>query len=258
MILSTLKRFKKFGYIAVSSNLEAVAADIPALAGEFESWKAVDLVAAYHHPDLGLLIANPKNAVELANFGALRKWELLVIYAGKGDAVTDELCRRAAELALLLFKGGRAKVPPELRKGKFAASTKVKKSAKTAPARKSAVAPPVNTAAVSKGPVQRTPLYSVVVSNELFHNGNVEAWKRIIDSYTDKHPELQVHIYYEGERIFNINSLLVWGKVKNGSTIQFTVSGNEIKDVSKLQRYLTQGASSRFEAFLQTSVRLFV
>ena len=28
-----------------------------------------------------------------------------------------------------------------------------------------------------------TPLYGVVVTNELFHNGNVEAWKKIIESY---------------------------------------------------------------------------
>ncbi|MDR2103259.1 MAG: hypothetical protein LBP42_04045, partial [Treponema sp.] len=99
-----------------------------------------------------------------------------------------------------------------------------------------------------------TPMYSVVVQNELFHNGNVEAWKRIVASYNAKYPELQVYIYYEGERIMDINSLFKWGKVKHGSAIQFAVAGSDIKDVAKLQRYLIQGASNQFEAFLRGSV----
>ena len=293
----------KLRYISLSSNLEAVTADVPALAGEFSKWKGVDLVVAYHHPDLGLLIANPKIAEELANFGMLRKRELLVIYAGKGSGAADENCRKAAELAVSLFEGKKAKVPPELLKGSFAVkalkkteeepgqrsaparakaggrAAKAGKPAKAKPGRSAAsradkaapaakesarVAPPVVTAAapaISKGPMRMTPMYSVVVSNELFHNGNVEAWKRIIASYNAKYPELQVFIYYDGERILDINTLFKWGKVKHGSSIQFAVSGNDIKDVAKMQRYLVQGASSRFEAFLHgpvnTVLRLF-
>jgi hypothetical protein len=119
-----------------------------------------------------------------------------------------------------------------------------------------AAAPVITSAspAISKGPVKMTPMYSVTVTNELFHNGNVEAWKRIISSYNAKYPELQVYIYYEGERILDINSLFKWGKVKHGSAIQFAVAGTEIKDVAKLQRYLVQGASNQFEAFLRGPV----
>jgi len=283
----------KLGYKAVSSNLAAVTADVPALAEEFETWKGVDLVAAYHHPDLGLLIANPKVAEELANFGMLRKRELLVIYAGKGGDAADANCQKAAEAAIALFEGEKAKVPAELLKGNFTvkklkkaedepapkaarggkAKPAAKRGAKAAPAKRgkpapaaapapapkesARVAPPVVTAAapaISKGPVRMTPMYSVVVSNELFHNGNVEAWKRIIASYTAKYPGLQVFIYYDGERILDINTLFKWGKVKHGSAIMFAVSGNEIKDVAKLQRYLVQGASSQFEAFLHGNV----
>ena len=279
----------KLGYKAVSSNLGAVTADVPALAEEFEKWKGVDLVAVYHHPDLGLLIANPKLAEELANFGMLRKRELLVIYAGKGGAPADDICEKAAKAAIALFEGENAKVPPELLKGNFVAkklkkeeepapkATRAPKAAKggkpkpkagrgkaaaapvAAPPPKESprVAPPVVTAAapaISKGPVRMTPMYSVVVSNELFHNGNVEAWKRIIASYTAKYPGLQVFIYYDGERILDINTLFKWGKVKHGSAIMFAVSGNDIKDVAKLQRYLVQGASSQFEAFLHGPV----
>jgi len=287
----------KLGYKSVSANLESVASDLPALAGEFSKWKGVDLIAAYHHPDLGLLIANPKVAEELANFGMLRKRELLVLYAGKGASPADESCLKAAELAVKFFEGKKAKAPPEFLKGGFSVkklskseeepeeATAAKAGAKAAKASKASgrgrkaaaagakgaksaakaaapkesarVAPPVVTAAapaISKGPVRMTPMYSVVVANELFHNGNVEAWKRIIASYCAKYPALQVYIYYEGERILDINTLFKWGKVKHGSSIQFAVSGNEIKDVAKLQRYLVQGASNQFEAFLHGPV----
>ena len=96
-----------------------------------------------------------------------------------------------------------------------------------------------------------TPKYSVVVTNELFHNGNVEAWKKIIQSYNNKYPGLEVMVWYEDERINDINSLFKWGKVKHGVPIMFGVAGDEIKDVRKLQRYLFEGASHRFEAFLK-------
>ena len=124
----------KLGYKTVSSNLEAVSADVPALAAEFQTWKGVDLIAAYHHPDLGLLIANPKIADELANFGMLRKRELLVIYAGKGGAAADENCLKAAELAVILFEGGKAKIPQDLLKGNFTAK-RLKKTEEEKPAK---------------------------------------------------------------------------------------------------------------------------
>nr|WP_316246295.1 hypothetical protein [Treponema phagedenis] len=54
-------------------------------------------------------------------------------------------------------------------------------------------------------------------------------------------------------RIVDINTLFKWGKVKHGSVIQFAVSGEDIKDLSKLLRYFKEGASPRFEAFLRGS-----
>jgi hypothetical protein len=273
----------KLGYKTVSANLASVAEDLPSLAGEFARWNGVDLVVSYQHPDLGLLAANPKLAEELAGFGLLRKRELLVVYAGKGSAPADDDCVKAAELAAALFQGRKIKVPDSLLKGKFVTKQPagpevrqepqkaVKPAAKKAPPVRRAAplgagdktaeegtraAPVVTSAApaISKGPVKMTPMYSVTVTNELFHNGNVEAWKRIINSYNAKYPNLQVYIYYEGERILDINSLFKWGKVKHGSAIQFAIAGAEIKDVAKLQRYLAQGASNQFEAFLHGSV----
>ena len=273
----------KMGYKTVSANLNSVVADLSSLAKVFEKWKGIDLIAAYHHPELGLLVANPKIAEELAAFGSLRKRELLVIYAGKGNAPSDGDCEKAAELAIRFFEGAKSTVPPSLLRGNFTAKApkikappKAPKAAKVpkkaaargqrAPAAARAqvpevhrVAPPVVTAAAPPaaaptGPVRMTPRYAVVVRNELFHNGNVEAWKRIVASYNNTYPSLQVYIYYDGERILDINSLFKWGKVKHGSAIEFAIAGNDIKDVAKLQRYLAQGASHQFEAFLRGPV----
>jgi hypothetical protein len=261
----------KLGYKTASTNLSSAVNNLSQVAKEFSKWNGIDLVAAYHHPELGLLIANPKNADELADFGELRKYELLAIYAGYYGSETDENCEKAAELALKVFEGSKVKVPPALARGKYAAK-KVSKPKKEAPAPKPAkvkaassktqapkrAAPVVVQAAPevkpSGGPMKMTPRYAVIVQNELFHNGNVEAWKRIIASYSAKHPDLQVFIYYEKERILDINSLFKWGKVKHGSAIEFAVAGNNIQDVAKLQRYLTQGASHMFEAFLHGPV----
>ncbi|GHV60853.1 hypothetical protein AGMMS49587_03530 [Spirochaetia bacterium] len=272
----------KLGYRAVSTNLPRTAADLSRLADEFARWKGVDLIAAYYHPDRGLLVANPKNPDQLANFAPLRKRELLVIYAGKcrekDSGPAGESCLKAAKLAAALFEGAkvsdqRSAVPAELLRGNFtlkkvkkalAGSDKTpvkprEKASGAARGRKSAKGPKnapraAATPAAGKNAARMTPRYSVTVTNELFHNGNVEAWKRIIQSYKTKYPELQVCIYYEGERILDINSLFMWGKVKHGSSIQFAVAGNGIADVAKLQRYLAQGASNQFEAFLRNAV----
>jgi hypothetical protein len=267
----------KLGYKSASTNLESTVSDLSVLAKEFGKWNGVDLVAAYMHPEMGLLIANPKVAEELAGFGQLRKRELMVVYAGLQDKEADENCQKAADLALKLFEGSKVTPPAALTKGKFTVKkvSKPKKADEAKPAAKAKAKAPAKGKAASKkaagdapvkkaasvvqvqssgGPAKMTPRYAVVVQNELFHNGNVEAWKRIIASYKAKHPALEVFIYYEGERILDINSLFKWGKVKHGSAIEFAVAGNEIQDVAKLQRYLAQGASHMFEAFLHGQV----
>ncbi len=277
----------KLGYKTVSINLPSVVDDVSSLAKEFEKWKAVDLVATYYHPDIGLIAANPKNAEELAQFGALRKRELLVVYAGKAEKPADGICDKAVQIAAQLFTGSKVKIPEDLYKGEFVVqkvtragaeqpkAVRKKASAgkvKAKPAAKARTAKPgipasatlvetpapvqeaASPVAAPRGPIRMTPMYSVVVQNELFHNGNVEAWKKIIASYKAKYPDLEVYIYYDGERIMDINSLFKWGKVKHGSAINFAVAGAEIKDVAKLQRYLSQGASSMFESFLHGPV----
>jgi len=218
----------KLGYRTASTNLSATAKNFEFIANEFSKWSGVDLVAAYHHPELGLLVANPKSAEELAEFGELRKHEMLAIYAGYYGKETNENCDKAAVLALKVFEGSKVTVPPALARGKYAAKKVASKPKKAPIPAHKRVFKPVKVAATSTAqakkyvkpdyltperetptgkPAKMTPRYSVIVQNELFHNGNVEAWKRIIASYRAKYPDLQVFIYYEKERIQDINSL---------------------------------------------------
>jgi hypothetical protein len=227
------------GYAAVSSNPAVLVKDLSALAVEFAQWQAVDLVAAFHGSPRGLLIANPKNPGQLAALGTIRPRELLVVYAGNAEPA---LCQGAARTAVALFSGVLPEIPPEL----YLAGGGEKAPAVHGEGTRAKAVFPAKVRAK-----KTTPLYSVRVANELFHNGNVEAWKRIIRSYTAKYPGLKVRVYYEGEPILNINTLFTWGKVKHGTSIQFTVEGEDIKELSRLRRYLVRGAGSDFEDLLR-------
>lgn len=284
----TMLLVEKSGYIVLSRNLKAVTTDSLSVVSETASWKAVDLLIGYHHPDLGYIVINPKNPDSAPIIAGFRKYELVVLYAGmqKKNDTSTKLCQAALENLILLLEGKKAKAPAGITSGPYVFVAPAKpKAVKTAKAPKtqkktgktsikapvtawsqssettlpSAVAVVSHTAApppavqAAPGRSKMSPLVSVVVTNELFHNGNVEAWKRIIRSYNSKYPNLQVFIYYDGERIVDINTLFKWGKVKHGSCIQFCVSGEDIQDLAKLSRYFRQGASHQFEAFLHGS-----
>jgi hypothetical protein len=280
---------QKYRYVSVSANLLSVAENLEAISDETVKWNGVDLVVVYHHPDLGALVVNPKNRRRMAQIDRLNRAEFLVVYAGRfekdGDpklmtaaceAVIDLFSGRKPKLRTEFYKGDCAYKPPKEPKVEAAPAREAKVSAKagakkgkaggakpgrqtsSAKAESAAASEPTKAAVAAELAVKpgsrMTPMYSVLVTNELFHNGNVEAWKRIIASYKEKHPDLEVLVYYDKERITNLNALFKWGKVKHGSTIQFAIVGENISDVAKLQRYLTQGASHMFEAFLKGPV----
>jgi len=266
----------KYNYRSRSYNLARTIDEFDAIVSTVGDWNAVDLILAYYHPDLGLTLINPKNKQHWESVQALRKNELLTIYCGTLTEKSPEtLLETAIDSFVGLLETGKKKDVPALTQGKFKwrppkAPAAVKPAGKKKPGRqparakgRAAQAPPAAPVAAQKAaPVveapskqrRMTPMYSIPVSNELFHNGNVEAWKKIIQSYNAKHPGLEVFIFYEGERIHDINTLFKWGKVKHGSTIMIAVAGEEIKDLAKLQRYLRQGASPAFEAFLRFPV----
>lgn len=282
---------EKGGYSTASRNIGSVTIHPEIIAQETSAWKAVDLVIGYHHPDLGFIVINPKNPESAAVISGFRKNELVILYAVSQNPSGSSA--KNAEMAYLylidLLEDRKIKVPASLLTGPYVfvpAKKPVKPvtvaqargKTKTVPSsRKTGSAPAVpgvplalgasvqSSAAVAiatpivqsvvaiPGQSKITPLISVSVTNELFHNGNVEAWKRIIRSFNAKYPNLQVSIYYDGERIIDINTLFKWGKVKHGSCIQFRVAGENIQDLAKLSRYFKQGASSQYEAFLHGS-----
>ncbi len=279
---------EKWGYRVESRNISVVAMQADLVSEETAKWKGIDLVIGYHHPDLGFIVLNPKNPGSAAVISDFRKNELIVLYAGTQDinATVDKNAEAALTGLFDLLEDKNVKSPAALLTGpwvflspKKAPRAKVAGLAKgkTKSVSKAATRSPVAAAKVSAGYTQSaaapvalptaapvvapvipgqskiTPLISVIVSNELFHNGNVEAWKRIIRSFNAKYPGLQVSIYYDGERIIDINTLFKWGKVKHGSCIQFRVAGENIQDLAKLSRYFKQGASSQYEAFLHGS-----
>ena len=263
-----------WGYKAVSKNLRGIHAAAADIIAETAKWKGVDIVIGYHHPDLGFLVINPKNPASASLFETLKKNELLNIYIGKQDqGIIEESTAAAVSKAFFnLLEGAKASIPAKRLNGPFVftapkakkqptkerkrkatkapATTKAKATAAAAPAKQAAE--PAQMQAPS-GKVRISQQISVVVTNELFHNGNVEAWKRIIRSYNARYPHTKVIVFYDGEQIVDINTLFKWGKVKHGSSIQFAVAGEEIKDLSKLSKYFAEGASPRFEAFLRGS-----
>ncbi len=270
----------KYNYRSRSYNLIRNIEEFDGIVSEVGKWDGVDLVLAYYHPDLGLTLINPKNKQHWDSVQALRKNELLTIYAGTlTDKAPEKLLETAIDALVSLLATGKTKTVAALTQGRFKwkppkppapPKPKVKKKPGRAPARAKAATPTAAGAAGGAAPAapqaaapavevpskkrRMTPMYSIPVSNELFHNGNVEAWKKIIQSYNMKYPELEVFIFYEGERIHDINTLFKWGKVKHGSTIMIAIAGEDIKDLAKLQRYLRQGASPAFEAFLKFPV----
>ncbi len=288
----------KYGYMTDSYNMESTLEDFEHIQEQTEQWKAVDIVLAYHHPELGFTVINPKNKAHWGLAQNMRKNELVSIYAGMFDQETDEkIASKAIETCIRFLQGKKTKSPQMLLKGDFTfkpfelegGEEEEEQAERRAPAsRPRSRREPVRATATGSsyesteteeeeavegenesdhvqgadvsaepdlsGGRRMTPMYSVPVTNELFHNGNVEAWKKIIQSYQAKYEGCQVLVFYEGERIHDINTLFKWGKVKHGSTILFAVVGEQIKDVAKLQRYLRQGASSMFEAFLRVPV----
>ena len=270
----------KYGYLAKSINIKTTITELEKISEEISRWNGIDIVFGYHNPNIGFLLINPKRKESLETTTELKKNELLTIYAG--DYLTKSCMKYAdkvIEEIIKLIEGKKPKVPQPVLNGKYKVKTLQVKQAKESSAKKQKKTPvrkqtqtaakgsvpdkqPVTMtmeerrepAPAPTGAVRMTPLYSVPVTNELFHNGNVEAWKRIINSYKATYPGLDVIIFYEGERIHDINTLFKWGKVKHGCSILFAVSGRDIRDVAKLQRYLRQGASQRFEDFLKFPV----
>lgn len=234
----------KFEYSVGSRNCPVLIEDPAAIIDELSQWTAFQIVLVYQHPEVGPFPINPRNSDSWEAALPVLKDELLVVYLKdlSGKLKGEEIGKAISDVHDLLA-GRKVDVPKSYK----ASGAAVPETPKPRPAQAAAPKKPA-------GNYRKTPQYSVVVTNELFHNGNVEAWKRIIASYRQTYPDLEVLVYYDNERIKDINALFKWGKVKHGTPILISVAGTNIKDVSKLQRYLFEGASPRFENFLKGSI----
>jgi hypothetical protein len=248
---------EKFGYSFQSQNLKERLESVDNLAKVVEGWSNLQVVLVYTDANDGVHLLNPENPVPWEAALPLSKDECIVCYVGSLEDVRPGVLDEAVEDVYTLLYGGKVR-----NKAGYRGSENLKQfieaeeediedvpaPASLEEAAERAVAPVP--AAPSGGSKKLTAKIAVNVTNELFHNGNVEAWKRIIESYKLKYPSLDVLIWYEGERINDINALFKWGKVKHGVPIMFSVAGDNPTDISKLRKYLFEGASQRFEAFL--------
>ncbi len=246
----------KLDYAYRSINLERTIDDPKSIIETIDGWGKLHIVLCYYHPQAGIYLINPANESHWLEM-SLIKDEFLTVLVGPASGDMDrKTLEKAADDVIKVLYGRKVKDDAAYRAPRKALKISVPTYEEKADPEESSVPTKVDgpVAPPTGGKKRITPKYSVVVTNELFHNGNVEAWKKIIASYKNKYDGLDVLIWYETERINDINSLFKWGKVKHGTPILFSVAGEEIRDVRKLQRYLYEGASPRFEAFLKGSI----
>ena len=230
----------KYNYYYSSYNLENDISHFDPIIKEFRKWKAVDMVFVYFHPELGIFPLNPKNKAHWNRVKLLKKTEFISLYAGRfQDTNCDEAFNIAIEKTIQLFKGQKCKTPSILATGDCEDDEEA------------------NEANVTTF-VEESPFYGIVVSNNQFHNGNVEAWKKIIKSYTYTFPGMKVIIYYAGEQVKDIDSLFQWGKIKPGTVINIKVIGKDLrnKQMSALVYHLKEGASPFFERYIKGNPRM--
>lgn len=257
--------FDKFNYAFISFNFNKNRDSAEKIADILSKWNALQMVVVYFNPVTGIALVNPAIAEHIADVLPFIRDEYCIVYVGSTRIKDDAVLQKAARDVVKVLNG--TSVTPDKRylsgyRKKYVPpqdETAVEEQPATDEAEQTAAQPaqaattpsPAAGSAESSGIFRVTAKYSVLVTNELFHNGNVEAWKKIIQSYTAKFPGNEVLIWYEHEKINDINTLFKWGKVKNGTPIIFSVAGTQLTAISKLQKYLFEGASPRFESFLK-------
>ena len=275
----------RLSYRTLSVNLPTDTQDFDGIQNEVKNWNRFDIILAYHHPQLGISLINPKTKIQFEALQELNRDELMVAYLKAKRETDAELEPVALEALRELLLGRKAEETarfhdpalerpaptptprqppagvsaPSVQRAPPAGGTAARPPAPSRAAAAStpepaAEAPAAKPDSAAGGKKKVTPKYSVQVTNELFHNGNVEAWKNIVESYKAKFPQLEVHVFHDGQKVNDLNALFKWGKVKHGDVILFSVAGEEIKGVAKLQRYLFEGASLRFTNFLKKDI----
>lgn len=263
-IIQTLL-IEKYHYSCISFNLSATVSDWEKIHQIVKRWNRFNTVAVYYHPQLDVSLINPAVEEHWDRIESLSAYELMVLY-------TKSFIEEERSLEMQLLKDFKAVCNGQEidSDAKYISDKPLQPQpakAEPAPVKETVESKPTEDAAQTAAPTAEsgkkrvTPKYGVQVTNELFHNGNVEAWRNIIESYQKKYPGNTVMLYHNGQRIKHISSLFKWGKVKTGDSIFFSLVGEEIKDVAKLKKYLYQGAGVDFKYFVKndpnTVLKLF-
>ncbi|HMA99382.1 MAG TPA: hypothetical protein VKS21_00205, partial [Spirochaetota bacterium] len=183
----------KLGYSAKSINFLTEVALKKDICSDIKDWTSIDLNCIYYSATGYPMVFNPKNKKHINEISKFNKDFHFVVYARDLADNNTEVSKAACEDFLKILLGKPVK--------NVAAYTK--KIARSVPAGGGTASKQKikKQAAVKPKNMLRTDKLGVVVSNELFHNGNVEAWTRIIKSYSAKYPDNQVKVFYDGELI---------------------------------------------------------
>ena len=254
---------EKLGYKNIAINVHTSQVDSSFIYDKVSTWNICDLTFLYFHKSIGLFILGNDSKTGWESLDDFTKGDYLSCFVKLKKSHESEFTEEDIASALSeLFKGRL-----EARKiSNFSIQDEQPPGGQVAPlytppsAQEVEEKPDVQEETSAENPTKSTlsskklkvtPKYSCQVTNELFHNGNVEAWKNIVESYQKAHDGLKVQVFHNGEKINNLNTLFKWGKVKHGDVIMFSVIGESFKNISKLQRYLFEGASNRFNKYLK-------
>ena len=224
-----------FQYRFLSFNLPDIVPDIKTTFEQLNRLKDFNVVLAFTISTSDLELINPNNPEQIKITGVSYSRKLAVAYVkAKSEQNSDMEAQILEGIRIGLTKNQPAD-DSNLSKKNIAKADQLAQSVKSRR-------------------IKVTPQYGVSVTNELFHYGNVEAWYNIIESYHSTHPDTEVMIFHRGQRIYRIYSLFGWGKIKFGDAVFFAVAGNELKDVAKLKKYLSEAASPRFQPYIKKNV----
>ena len=271
----------KYEYKSSSINLPMVLSSVNEIYRKIAACNTVDIILSYNHPVIGACLLNNVNSSLWSQFSEFGKGDYVIFFVkafeerfvpfekdvigGLRKLFEGDLSQDFNQFHDAVFEDrgkkiaqdGDSKASPlisdnnEKNGDLYTEKISEKKEFKKGSAAGNVVD---NESQKNSGSLKITPKYSCQVTNELFHNGNVEAWKNIIESYQISHEGIKVLIYHNGEKINNINTLFKWGKVKNGDVILFSLAGSNFKNISKLQKYLYEGASNRFQKYLKKDI----
>ncbi|HUJ76371.1 MAG TPA: hypothetical protein VL359_16030, partial [bacterium] len=92
-------------YSTLSFNLARDIQDFAPLVAELEKWNRLDIIVAYHHPQLGISLINPKLSSHWEGIREFNRDELIVIYIKALDEADRALEADALVAMKNLFQG---------------------------------------------------------------------------------------------------------------------------------------------------------